>query len=184
MNTAFTPDGVQVEVLEDGRALVDWLVAAELLERSAANSLAQRLGTKALNSAASGARELRERTRTWLEGARGKTPRRNLRAELGWLNELLRRGVWRRQVVAGESGPSVAEALDVDTADALLALLAWQIALLLTQEDLSLIKQCAGPGCTIWFLDRTKAHHRRFCSAAACGNRAKVAAFRDRRRQE
>jgi predicted RNA-binding Zn ribbon-like protein len=50
------------------------------------------------------------------------------------------------------------------------------------RENASLVKQCAGPGCTLWFLDRTKAHARRFCSAAACGNRAKVAAFRERQR--
>jgi predicted RNA-binding Zn ribbon-like protein len=33
-----------------------------------------------------------------------------------------------------------------------------------------------------WFLDQTKAYKRRFCSAAVCVNRAKVAAFRERQR--
>ena len=47
-------------------------------------------------------------------------------------------------------------------------------------RDPALLKACAGADCTLWFLDRTKAHRRMFCSATACGNRAKVAAFRRR----
>jgi predicted RNA-binding Zn ribbon-like protein len=49
-------------------------------------------------------------------------------------------------------------------------------------ERPALVKRRTGPGCTLWFVDRTKSHGRVFCSATACGNRAKVAAFRDRQR--
>jgi predicted RNA-binding Zn ribbon-like protein len=45
------------------------------------------------------------------------------------------------------------------------------------------VKRCEGAECTLWFVDRTKAHRRRFCSATACGNRDKVAAFRARQRR-
>jgi predicted RNA-binding Zn ribbon-like protein len=45
------------------------------------------------------------------------------------------------------------------------------------------LKWGAGAGCTLWFVDRTKAHRRIFCSATTCGNRAKVAAFRQRQRE-
>jgi predicted RNA-binding Zn ribbon-like protein len=61
-----------------------------------------------------------------------------------------------------------------------LAPVAEEMARLLIEEDLSLVRQCGGDDCTIVFLDRTKAHKRRSCSMAACGNRAKVAAFRAR----
>jgi predicted RNA-binding Zn ribbon-like protein len=57
-----------------------------------------------------------------------------------------------------------------------------QIAALITKEQPSLVKDCAGSTCTLWFLDQSKAHRRLFCSPSACGNRAKVAAFRDRQR--
>jgi predicted RNA-binding Zn ribbon-like protein len=67
-------------------------------------------------------------------------------------------------------------------AEELLALIAGQIALLIVHEDSQLVRRCAGASCTLRFLDRTKAHRRVFCSAAACGNRAKVAAFRNRQR--
>jgi predicted RNA-binding Zn ribbon-like protein len=54
------------------------------------------------------------------------------------------------------------------------------IADLICHADFRLIRDCEGPVCTLKFLDRTKAHGRRWCSMAACGNRAKVAAFRTR----
>lgn len=62
-----------------------------------------------------------------------------------------------------------------------LAPVASVIAEFLSAADFSLVRKCDNPACTIWFLDRTKAHRRRWCSAALCGNRAKVAAFRERK---
>lgn len=53
-----------------------------------------------------------------------------------------------------------------------------QAARLLTEEDVSRIRACEHPACILWFYDRTKAHRRRWCSMALCGNRAKVARFR------
>lgn len=53
-----------------------------------------------------------------------------------------------------------------------------QAAMLLAQEDFSRVRACEHPACTLWFYDRTKAHRRRWCSMALCGNRAKVARFR------
>jgi predicted RNA-binding Zn ribbon-like protein len=52
---------------------------------------------------------------------------------------------------------------------------------LICHQDFRLIRACAGSGCTLLFLDRTKAHARRWCSMAVCGNRAKAAAHRARR---
>jgi predicted RNA-binding Zn ribbon-like protein len=66
----------------------------------------------------------------------------------------------------------VIEAVLVPVADA--------IARLLTEGDFDLVRKCESSDCTLWFYDRTKAHHRRWCSMALCGNRAKVAAYRAR----
>jgi predicted RNA-binding Zn ribbon-like protein len=181
LNTAFAPDGVQRETIPDGQALLDWMVGAGLIEEGAASRLMHRLGGKALDSTAAQARRMRERTRDWLERWRA-APRRNYGEEVAALNAHLARGTWRREVVMSDQGLTVVEQLTLNSADALLALLAWHVARLLTREQPSLLKECAGTGCTLWFLDRTKAHRRRFCSSAACGNRAKVAAFRERQR--
>jgi predicted RNA-binding Zn ribbon-like protein len=42
------------------------------------------------------------------------------------------------------------------------------------------IRQCQGPTCAILFVDTSRKSDRRWCSMSACGNRAKVAAFRGR----
>jgi len=45
------------------------------------------------------------------------------------------------------------------------------------------IRECGGDGCGILFVDASRARDRRWCSMAVCGNRAKVAEFRRRKRQ-
>jgi len=182
LNTAFAPDGLEIEVIGDGHALLDWLVGAQLLARVQADALLARSGAKALDVTAAKVRKLREQARAWLEHWR-VAPDRTYRTEIAMLNEVIAKGIWRHHLFSGVKGPQVVEQLEIEDAEALLPLLAWQIAALVTQEQAWLVKECAGPGCTLWFLDRTKAHRRRFCSATACGNRAKVAAFRERQRQ-
>ena len=46
---------------------------------------------------------------------------------------------------------------------------------LICDQDFRLIRSCKGSACLLVFLDRTKAHARRWCSMAVCGNRAKAA---------
>jgi len=67
-----------------------------------------------------------------------------------------------------------------DTAVSMLGQVAEAIAQLLVEGDAALIKQCEHPDCILWFYDRTKAHKRRWCSMATCGNRFKAAQFRKR----
>jgi predicted RNA-binding Zn ribbon-like protein len=44
------------------------------------------------------------------------------------------------------------------------------------------IRKCAGEGCALLFVDTSRSGERRWCSMAGCGNKAKVAEFRQRRR--
>ncbi|HKO08899.1 MAG TPA: ABATE domain-containing protein [Alphaproteobacteria bacterium] len=52
---------------------------------------------------------------------------------------------------------------------------------LLTQADLSRIKQCRGDHCGWLFFDTTKNKSRRWCEMEVCGNRAKQRRFHRRR---
>jgi predicted RNA-binding Zn ribbon-like protein len=63
---------------------------------------------------------------------------------------------------------------------ALLGPVAEAVASLLAEADFALVRQCEHPDCILWFYDRTKAHKRRWCSMALCGNRYKAAQFRKR----
>ncbi|MGP6158771.1 MAG: CGNR zinc finger domain-containing protein [Vulcanimicrobiaceae bacterium] len=44
------------------------------------------------------------------------------------------------------------------------------------------VRKCANEGCSLFFYDTSRTGRRRWCSMAACGNRAKVAAHVQRRR--
>ena len=55
-------------------------------------------------------------------------------------------------------------------------------ASLMSDPHFELVRECEHPECTLWFYDRTKAHRRRWCSMALCGNRAKVARFRQQQK--
>ena len=67
------------------------------------------------------------------------------------------------------------------TPEQLLAPLMESTAELMVSGDFERIKHCENEGCVLWFYDRTRSHHRRWCSPAVCGNRHKVASFRKRR---
>lgn len=181
LNTAFEPDGEPVETIGDGAALAAWLIEANLMSEAQTARLLRRLGAKGADAAAAQVRKLREWARTWLERWR-KSPNADYRVELATLNGYLSKEATRRQVVRRADGFRFETQSQIDSADELLALLAATIASLITEEDPELLRTCAGPGCTLWFVDRTKAHRRLFCSAATCGNRAKVAAFRERQK--
>lgn len=65
-------------------------------------------------------------------------------------------------------------------ARALLAGVAREAVLLLGGPESERIRQCEGGTCAILFLDASRKGDRRWCAMSACGNRAKVAAFRGR----
>jgi predicted RNA-binding Zn ribbon-like protein len=69
-------------------------------------------------------------------------------------------------------------------AESILGPIAFSALTLLTQQDLSRIKRCEGDHCGWLFFDTTKNKRRRWCEMSVCGNRAKVRALRQRRRQE
>lgn len=66
------------------------------------------------------------------------------------------------------------------SAEEVLVPLAESAADLLVNGDFSLVRRCESEECVLWFYDRTKSHHRRWCSMATCGNRHKVAEYRKR----
>jgi predicted RNA-binding Zn ribbon-like protein len=131
--------------------------------------------------AAAEARKVREWARAWLARWRAR-PGADFSEEISTLNKLLARESRSHELLAGKTGLTLVERPQLESPAALISLVATQLAALLTSEEPSLIRDCAGSGCTLSFLDRTKAHRRMFCSAAVCGNRAKVAAYRSRQR--
>ena len=181
LNTSLSPQGTPIELIDDGQSFIAWLVSAGLLEASTASKLKRRFRAEALDAVAAEARRFREWAGEWISRWQD-APGGDYKAELRRLNRLLERAKGYREAVVTRNGMELIDHCRFESADELIGLVALQVALLVTIEQHELVKHCAGTGCTLWFLDRTKAHGRLFCSAAVCGNRAKVAAFRERQR--
>lgn len=81
----------------------------------------------------------------------------------------------------GAGNLTLSRVVRTDGIDALLGPVAEAVAQLLVDGDFALVRQCEHPDCILWFYDRTKAHKRRWCSMALCGNRYKAAQFRQKK---
>jgi predicted RNA-binding Zn ribbon-like protein len=68
--------------------------------------------------------------------------------------------------------------------DAVLALVARDCLDLHAGPDRAALRWCDDPTCTRPFVDRSRGQRRRWCGMRGCGDRAKAAAYRQRRRTE
>ena len=163
------------EFLTDDEEVVNWLRRAGLLAGQ---------GAAVLKGAPPGA--LRDAAVVLREAGRLLVERRKAgrQADPAPLNRMLARGGAYRQLVWKVGAPPVRVACQrVESPEELLVPVAEAIAELVESGDFDLVKACDGPDCTLWFYDRTKSHRRRWCSMSMCGNRMKVAAFRERQRE-
>ena len=188
LNTRCAPSGTEFDWLSDGQDLVNWLRQANLLTDEEYAHVKKALSKAALDKTAKAARALREWMRGYLErykenGAHFTDADRQLEP----LNNILALPVkYQHQLTtSSEQGTlSLARTRQIETADCLLVPVAEAIADLLIDEHLELIRNCEGPACPLWFYDRTKNHQRRWCVMEVCGNRAKAAAYRARKKAQ
>jgi predicted RNA-binding Zn ribbon-like protein len=184
LNTHATPGGVPTEWLTTGADLLNWLEQADLIDsETAARFRADEAAKAQLDVVAKGARALREWLRAFVRRHAGQALTAAAEAELGPLNLLLAGDKGFARVSGGAEGLGLQRLRRWETPEELLQPIAAAIADLVCHADFRLIRACEGHDCTLMFLDRTKAHARRWCSMALCGNRAKAAAHRARKRQ-
>jgi predicted RNA-binding Zn ribbon-like protein len=192
LNSVAAPAGREIEWLADGDDFVDWLEQADAVPADIAARFRKTAGARALDSVAGEARELREWFRGFVTEHAGKPLRARDLRELTALNALLARDQAFRQIATAGAGKrddgERHRALHWqakrhwDNPKALLLPIAEAIGNLVCEKDFTLVRKCESPTCTLWFLDVSKAHARRWCSMAVCGNRAKAAAHRARAR--
>ena len=183
LNTHATPGGVATEFLASGAELLNWLERADLIDAStAAKFRADQASAAQLDVMAKGARALREWLRAFVRRHAGQSLTPAVAAELGPLNLLLAGDKSFARVTGGPEALALHRLRRWESPEELLQPIAAAIADLVCHADFRLIRACEGHDCTLMFLDRTKAHARRWCSMALCGNRAKAAAHRARRR--
>jgi predicted RNA-binding Zn ribbon-like protein len=183
LNSIASPKDVPVEWLRDGRDLVDWLEQANVIAGDVAERFRESKDQRALDGVAGRAREFRDWLRGFVTRHLGKPLTTGAAKALGPLNELLG-GDTSCPVVEAAGGGQALRLRRVrrwGSPDELLHPIAEAAADLICSVDFRLIRACEGSVCSLLFLDRTKAHGRRWCSMAVCGNRAKAAAHRARK---
>jgi predicted RNA-binding Zn ribbon-like protein len=173
LNTRMRVNADLVDLLQSDEDVLIWLKQAGF----SAPTIDGRIGSLALLGSA---RRLRESIRSLVEMR--KTRRRG---DPSILNSFLAASQSYSQLVWKKSSSLTMDTVRrQDTAESILAPVAEAAADLLTTADFELIKRCEDETCVLWFSDQTKSHHRRWCSMEICGNRHKVAAYRERRRYQ
>jgi predicted RNA-binding Zn ribbon-like protein len=179
VNTVIMDNGSRVDLLNSIDDLVDWMVAAGLMDAAqAARSKRKWSGTRIAAETFDQALQLRDSLRLIAEDLTHGRPvsKRSLRQ----LNDLLKRKSGYFEVVAVEGGYEKRFHSEIDDIGDLLVPVAESMADLLCFGDLSQVKKCENEACVLRFYDTSKNHRRRWCSMTSCGNRAKASAFYER----
>jgi predicted RNA-binding Zn ribbon-like protein len=178
INTRPIMDGEAVELLPDGSALARWLGAAGLVDKRESARLTRRWSAPEFAAGLQELREFRERVReTVLRIEHGDQVSPGV---LKNLNELLVDYPDLEQVAQVEGAFARSRRFAPEFPEHAFAPLADAFADLLTATPLSRIRKCNS--CVLHFYDTSKKGTRVWCSMNLCGNRAKVAAYADRKR--
>ncbi|MFL6463570.1 MAG: CGNR zinc finger domain-containing protein [Bryobacteraceae bacterium] len=179
INTKPMMDGSPRELLVNWQAVVRWFQMAKILERVQAQSLAQKWdGTPQAEAFVKDLRQFREGLRRAVIAfeARQPAPRKDIEA----LNRLLCAHRTYPKLFESDGQLQRVESFESKRPEDLFSPLARAAAELLVDTDLSRVRQCEN--CILHFHDTSKNATRRWCSMHLCGNRAKVAAYAQRKR--
>ena len=180
INTQMIVRGDPTDLLGGCEDLVDWLVQARMVEKTHAVAIMTQWSHK-------------DQERLF---AQGTTFRRTLRgmvarivarksipdSAVASINQILSRCPGYQQLVYAKGRFERQFQSKAKQKDALLAPLAEAASDLLCSARWSLIKKCGNPACILYFYDTTKNHTRNWCCMQLCGNRIKVAAHYQRKR--
>ncbi len=162
--------------------LIEWCEYAELVDAPGPRRLAIAAGKDPREAASVRRRALGLRAalhRILQAIVTGDTPDEGA---LAILNQELQRARAAESLVAGGNG-LVWQVQGPSTLESPLLVIARDAATVLTSDQASRIRQCAGPACERYFLDTSRNGSRRFCSATGCGSLERVRRFRERQKQ-
>ncbi|HEY2782267.1 MAG TPA: CGNR zinc finger domain-containing protein [Steroidobacteraceae bacterium] len=184
LNSIATPADTAVDWISDGTGLMSWFRQTGLVPSDVLKALQAEAMPGELDAVAAQARALREWFREFVLRHKGRPLNARHLAELEPLNKLLQRDEAFYQISAGRrTGPGALLGQMTRrwrSPDSLLLPLGETLAKFVCEENFVDIKACEGAQCTLLFADHTRARARRWCSMGICGNRAKVAAHRQR----
>ncbi|MDE1916866.1 MAG: CGNR zinc finger domain-containing protein [Sphingomonadales bacterium] len=184
LNSIATPLDTPVDWIGDGEGLLRWLRQAGLVPADQLAEVAAKAMPGELDRVADQARDLREWFRGFVRSRMGAPLDGGALEALAPLTGLLARDEAYLRLVPGADGHLVLEtARRWRAPESLLIPIGEALARVIVEEDFTYVKACEGQACTLMFADHTRGHARRWCSMSVCGNRAKVAAHRNRKRE-
>jgi predicted RNA-binding Zn ribbon-like protein len=171
-NTVELTDGQPHDHVPDGPALHAWLLARGLASG--------RVSASAVEAQLPSFRALRDLVREIT--ARLATGDRPTASQLRRLNRVLRDGVHHHELAWDATGGRFRVGQVGSELEQARAAIAGSLAHYVADHDVHRLRVCANDGCRWVFVDRSPAGRRRWCDMRTCGNRAKVARHRARRR--
>lgn len=173
-NTIELSGGMPEDRVPDGVALRAWLAARDLLSPGTS--------ARAVTADLPSFRALRELVREiTARQASGRSPTQD---QLRRLNGVLREGTHHHELRLDREGGRFTVGQVGGELPQARAAIAGSLAHYLADHDLHRLRVCANDGCRWLFVDRSPAGRRRWCDMRTCGNRAKVARHRARRRSQ
>lgn len=184
LNTLGSIQGVEADRLGTPSDLLAWLDARGLAQGRIASLQASPAEVTILLTEARRLRaELSRALAAFLPALDGPRERRVLSPDaIFGIDRLLRMGSVSRRLRVDAGRPKLVEEQTGTALAATLAPVALAAAELLTAADPRRVRRCAASDCGAWFLDTSKGGRRKWCSMATCGNRAKAAKHRRKRR--
>ena len=168
INTEYGTGDERRDCFESDLGVLEWLETAGLVPT----------GTEAPAGLLAEACLLRDAARTVVHAAMA-----SVAADLTVVNSVLRKGHPETRLQWDEETQRYRVDLHADARSS--ASLLWPVAdalvKLVTDDKFEYVRQCEAHNCILLFHDLSKSHRRRWCSMATCGNRMKVAAFRNRK---
>ena len=176
LNTVIVIDGQVRDLLERPGDVARWGEGARITPSEDAEA-AVPAHRRELEELKAFREELRRGLRAWIETNRpGRQLVALLNTRLSRDPEVLELGVVDDELIPTRRSIAAPR-------DRLYGAIARSAASLLAQDDPGRLRKCANPDCRLMFYDVSKAGRRRWCLMQTCGARAKVSAFRARRRR-
>ena len=180
INTQMIVQGNPTDLLGGCEDLVAWLVQANIMNAAQAAAVMAQWNRKDQEQLFEQGILFRNTLREMAERivARKSIPH----SAVAFINQVLSRCPGYPQLVYKKGGYTRQFQSQAAQKDGILVPLAEAASDLLCSGELSLVKKCGNPACILYFYDTTKNHTRNWCSMQLCGNRIKVAAHYQRKR--
>lgn len=184
LNSVAAPKGKLIDWLDTEASLLGWLEQSGLCEKAELARVCEGAREGDFAKALHEIHAFRDAFRAFVQMTAGQDELPLAHPMIERINDILRDRPLKMQIDISPppNGQRRVLALrtrfELNAPRDLLPRIAEVCARLICEADFTYVRNCEGPTCTLYFLDISKNHKRRWCSMKICGNRAKAAAHR------